>query len=103
LKSKIGDVAKGMLDGSVNYFQGAETILALREETGVYANDPDFVVFVGVLSEIEYLRDDSGSFDWALLKDPALQQQIAGSLAWAKDISLENCKSLVRRFSGEGY
>jgi hypothetical protein len=89
-----------MLDGSVNYFQGAEAILALREEQGIYANDPDFVVFAGVLNEVEYLRNDSGSFNWVLLTDPALQKQIAGSLAWAKEISLENCESLVRRFSG---
>ena len=88
-----------MLDGSLNYFQGAEALLALRDELGIYANDPDFVVFVGVLSEVEYLRDEGGNFNWTLVDDPALKKQISESLVWAKSISLESCKSLVRRYS----
>ncbi len=103
MKTKIGDIAKAMIDGSLNYFQGAEAILALRDELGIYANDPDFVVFVGVLSEIEYLRGDAGEFNWELLDDPALKKQISESLAWAKSISLENCKSLARRYSVIAY
>ena len=97
-KLKIGVIAQAMLDGTVNYFQGAETILNLRDEIGVYANDPDFVALIGVMNEVDYLRDEGYGFNWGLLNEASLQGQISSSLAWAKSVSLENCKSLATRY-----
>ena len=95
---KIGVTAQAMLDGTLSYFEGAETILNLREEVGVYANDPDFVVFIGVLNEVDYLRDQGYGFNWGLLNEASLQDQISESLEWAKSVSMENCKSLANRY-----
>lgn len=99
IQSQIAKTAQGMIEGNVNYFEGAELLLSLREEAGVYANDPDFVVFVSILNDVDYLRADGYAFDWHLLEEPSLQKQLAESLEWAKALSLENCQSLVKRYA----
>lgn len=97
-KSRIGSIARAMINGSINYFIGSEQLLSLRDEFGIYANDPDFVPFVGVLVEIDYLRENGAGFNWNLLEEPELQLKVAESLKWAKEISLASCESLSRRY-----
>ena len=87
-----------MLAGSMNYFKGAERLLELREKAGIYANDPDFIPFICVLSEIEYLRNEGCGYNWNLLEDPDLQLRVLESLSWAKTVSLANCESLAKRY-----
>lgn len=99
VKSQIANTASAMIDGSLHYFKGAETLLALREEAGIYANDPDFLPFIAILNDIDYLRDNNFIFDWSRLNDDTLAPSIQSSLQWAKDLSLENCTSLVKRYA----
>jgi hypothetical protein len=87
-----------MLDGTLNYFQGAEALVDMRERAGIYENDPDFVAFIAVLNEVDYLREDGYSFNWSLLDDESLQARLAESLLWAKEVSLNSCLSLANRY-----
>lgn len=98
-KTTIGDTARSMLDGSLNYFQGAERLVNLREDAGIYENDPDFVVFISILHEVDYLRVDGFNFDWSLLNAPELEIKLSESLTWAKNISLANCASIAKRYA----
>ncbi len=96
--SKLACVAQAMLNGSLNYLQGSEELIELRDEMGIYANDPDFVVFVAVLSEVDYLRNSYGEIDWEeQLKEP-LPNDIVESIAWAKEVSMSHCESIFNRY-----
>lgn len=68
-------VARGMLDGSIHYLEGAVELSSLRFEIGLPENDSNFLAFTAVVSEIEQ------------------------SMNWAKEFSLSNCKSIIERFS----
>ncbi len=94
----IGIVANGMLDGSINYLVGAYRIAFLRHEVGAYANDPDFMPFVAILSEIDQLGFSCQPTDW---DDAFIEHNlgvISDSSEWAKSISLHQCRSLSERF-----
>ncbi|MFL0804959.1 MAG: DUF2489 domain-containing protein [Agarilytica sp.] len=98
-KNRIAHIAQSMVDGSMNYLLGAIELSSLREEIGAYENDPDFVVFNAVLCEIHNLPFDTAEKGWlnkALLND---EPQINESIEWAKEISMEQCQSLAKRYS----
>ncbi len=98
-KKRIAHVAQGMVDGSINYLLGSIELSSLREEIGAYENDPDFFVFNAVLCEIHHLPFDTTGTNWlskALVNNVA---QINESTEWAKEISLEQCQSLARRYA----
>ncbi len=96
---QVGKTARAMMDGSLNYFRGAKILVDLREALGVYANDPDFIVFVAVINEVDYLRDANDQFDWSLCDKPELQAKLNKSTCWAKEISLHHLEALTQRYT----
>lgn len=94
----IGQIAKAMLSGSLNYLQGAEQLVDMRDEMGIYANDPDFLIFLAVLSEVDYLCCPNGVIDWTLKYEGVDKKKLEESIAWAKEVSWEQCESLARRY-----
>ncbi len=98
-KKRIGEITSNMLDGSMNYLEGALELLSLREEVGVYENDPDFVAFVAVSSEIDSLPIEGHPKHWSKDVVARHELEIQESITWAKEVSLENCKSLAKRYT----
>ena len=98
-QDRIGEVALGMLDGSVHYLKGSIELASLRHEIGAYENDPDFFVFVAILSEIDSLPLESPRQEWSVEEIARHEPEIMKSIEWAKEISLPQCKSLAERFS----
>ena len=98
LKRRIGQIASGMIDGNINYLAGALELLSLRDEVGAYANDPDFLAFVAVAAEINNLPGELSRIPWSKSALKKHETEIQQSIAWAKEFSLENCKSLAKRF-----
>lgn len=98
LKQRIAQIAAAMIEGDMDYLEGALELLSLREEIGAYANDPDFIAFVAVASEVDSLPIGPSRKHWSKEALARHQTEIQESTEWAKEISLENCKSLARRF-----
>ncbi|MBL4606356.1 MAG: hypothetical protein JKY01_00810 [Pseudomonadales bacterium] len=98
-RKDIALIAQNMLDGNLNYLLGAEQLVALRDDFGVYANDPDFVVFIAVSSELEVLRNNGVAVGESSAYSASDASKVSESLAWARDISLSQCESLVKRYS----
>ena len=99
MQARIGEIATGMLDGSVHYLEGSIELASLRHEIGAYENDPDFIVFVAILSEIDSLPLGRSRTDWSAEALAPHEQEFKSSIEWAKEISLPQCKSLAERFS----
>jgi hypothetical protein len=96
--NKVAIIAQQMLDGRLNYLLGAERLIELREDLGVYANDPDFVAFLAVISELNHLREQYPHLNLdgkGLLSEERVIQE---SISWAKDISLTHCQSIAQRY-----
>lgn len=95
---RIGEVARGMLDGSVHYLAGAIELASLRHEVGAYENDPDFIAIVAVLSRIDRMSIDTSRQYWfkGVRGDDALEIQKA--IEWAKEFSWSQCESLAQRY-----
>ena len=100
---ELARVAEAMLNGSMPYLAGAIALVALRDEVGAYENDPDFLPFMAVSLEAEKLGISKPelSADLEAVSGGVLSSSIASeqeSLQWAKDISLTQCESLLRRY-----
>lgn len=97
-RKRVGEVATGMLDGSIDYLEGSVELSSLLFQAEVPENDPDFIIFVAIASEIDNLPVGKVRRHWsheALQRhEPAIQE----ANEWAKGISLTQCRSLVERF-----
>ena len=96
---RIGEVARGMLDGSVHYLEGSIELAELRHKIGAYENDPDFFAFVAILSEIDTLPIGLSPQEWSAEMLEQHKTEIQQSIEWAKEFSLTQCQSLADRFS----
>jgi len=97
-QARIGEVAQGMLDGSVHYLEGAIELASLRHDIGAYENDPDFFAFVAILSEVDSLPIGGPPHCWTKEDKLRYETEIQHSVAWAKEFSLMQCESLAERF-----
>ncbi len=88
-----------MVDGSMNYLEGALELVSLRHEIGAYENDPDFVAFIAVAYEIDNLPIRNSRKQWSRNTLERHKLEIQQSIEWAKEFSLENCKSLAKRYN----
>lgn len=95
---RVGELARGMLDGSVHYLAGAIELASLRHDIGVYENDPDFIAFVAVLSRIDRMAIDTSQPYWfkGVRGDDALE--IEKAIEWAKEFSWSQCEFLAKRY-----
>ena len=98
MHKRIGDIATGMLDGSIHYLQGALELAELRNEIGAYENDPDFIAFVGVSAKMNNSSIDTSGKNW--IKNVSIEEQleIQKSVEWAKEFSLSECQTLAQRY-----
>jgi hypothetical protein len=98
VRSRIVTIANGMLNGELNFLEGAIELASLRNEAEVDLNDPDFMVFVVIDSETDHLPIGAPREHWstdALVKH---QAKIDAANTWAKKIGMSACQSLAGRF-----
>ena len=69
-QTQIANVARAMLDGSLNYLQGAEMLVGLREDAGVYANFFGRPVLTGKLTHALAKHNQSPVLTAAVLRKP---------------------------------
>lgn len=93
------EIARGMIDGSIQYLEGAIELSALRFEVGLPEDDKDFLAFTGVSSETDHLPIGSVRQYWSQEALERHEPEIQQSIKWAKEVSLSECKSIVARFS----
>lgn len=95
---QIYQTASAMLDGSMNYLAGAIEIEHLRHDIGAYENDPAFMPFIAILAEVDELGIGRDPSKWRKAVANATAPAIAEAIVWAKDLSLLECQSLVKRY-----
>ena len=92
-------VARGMLDGSIHYLEGAIELSSLRLGVGLPEDDKDFMAFVVVSSETDNLPIGAPRQHWSQEALDRHEPKIQQSIKWAKEFSLSKCKSIVARFN----
>ncbi|WP_378115055.1 DUF2489 domain-containing protein [Cellvibrio fontiphilus] len=92
------ELARGMLDGSIDYLEGAVELSSLRFEVGLSENDSDFFAFTAVASEVDHLPLGAARQYWSQEALNEHELEIEQSIHWAKEFSLSNCKSIIERF-----
>ena len=98
-RKEAATIASGMLDGSIQYLEGAIQLSSLSFEIEVADDDKDFLAFVGVSSETHNLPLGSARQNWSSEALAHKELEIQKTIAWAKEISLSACKSIIDRFS----
>ncbi len=98
-RNRAVGVARGMLDGSIHYLEGAVELSSLRFEIGLPENDSDFLAFTAVASETDHLPLGTARQYWSQEALKKHELEIEQSINWAKEFSLSNCKSIIERFS----
>ncbi|MGH1470596.1 MAG: hypothetical protein ACRBCS_05345 [Cellvibrionaceae bacterium] len=95
---QLGEIAKQMINGKENYLLGAEKIIRLREELGIYANDPDFLAFIPVTLELNNFRKSNPEISLDT-NQQFTSKEMLEAITWSKEISFSHCESLVKRYS----
>ncbi|UTF60906.1 DUF2489 domain-containing protein [Gilvimarinus sp. DA14] len=98
-KKRVIEVAQGMLDGSVDYLEGSIELASLSFQVEAPDNDADFIKFIAIASEIDHLPIGKVRQYWSPNALERNETEIKKSKKWAKEFSLEHCKSLVARYS----
>ena len=98
-RKRVSELASGMLDGSINYLEGAIELSSLRFEVDVQEGDQDFIAFVGIASETDNLPIGAPWQNWSKEALELHEPEIQEAIKWAKQFSLAECKSLLVRFS----
>ena len=97
-RQKVCGLAAKMLEGSIAYLEGAVEISALRFDLDIAKDDEDILVFSLISSETDHLPIGGAKFQWSKEALLRLEPEYESSTNWAKEVSLSNCKNLLKRF-----
>jgi hypothetical protein len=98
VRREAAKIAAGILSGEVPVLEGCHSLAALRWEIEVDEQDPDFLAFAIISSEIDALPIGAVRIHWAPEALARLEPEIQSAIAWATPQALPACKSVVRRF-----
>ncbi len=98
-RNRVGELSRGMLEGTVDYLEGSIELASLRFEIDVPEDDKDLLIFSGISSEIDHLPIGKVREQWSKQALERLQPEIKKSTEWAKEISSTQCRSLSERFN----
>lgn len=98
-RKRSGEIARGMLDGSIQYLEGAVELASLAFEVGLPEDDEDFVKFIGVSSEVDHLPVGEQRQYWSREALVRHEPEILQMTDWAKKFSLAACRSIAERFN----
>lgn len=101
-RQRAAEVARGMIDGSVHYLEGAIELSTLRFEVGLSEDDKDFLAFTVVSSEVDNLPIGAPRQYWSQEALDRHEPEVQKSIKWAKKVSFTECKSIVLRFKPFG-
>lgn len=65
VRKRVGAVAFGMLNGEVEFLEGAIELASLRHEAAIEENDTDFNAFVVIASETDNLPIGASRALWS--------------------------------------
>lgn len=97
-RKRVFEIATGMLNGSVNYLEGAIELSSLMLEVDVPESAPDFEVFKLIESEVDNLPIGPPRQYWLKKTLEQYEPEVRDAINWAKKVSLSECKSLQERF-----
>ena len=98
IRKRVVDTARSMLNGDLNFLEGARNLVDLRHEAAVRDDDADFMVFVAIDSETDDLPTGAARQQWPLDVLEKLDPEYKKAEAWAKEFGSQACESLIRRF-----
>ena len=98
-RKQAASVAEGMLNGTINYLEGAIELSSLRFKVDIPEDDKDFLVFSGIASDIDHLPIGNQRQNWSNEALERHESELKEATNWAKEISLAQCKSLFERFN----
>ena len=98
-RNRAVEVARGMIEGTIDYLEGAIELSSLRHEVYLPSDDKDFLAFTGVASEIDHLPIGAQRQHWSEKALERHEPDIQRAIKWAKEVSLPECKSIVERFN----
>lgn len=97
-RKKVGEITTSMLNGTVDYLQGAIKLTQLHFEAEASEDDKDFLIFTGIASEIDHLPIGNIRKNWSKKSLERHEAEILKLTKWAKDVSLSECRSLAKRY-----
>ena len=98
-RHRAAEIARGMLNGSTHYLEGAIELASLVSEVGLSEDDKDFIVFKVISSETGHLPIGSLRKYWSKESLARNESEMQRSIKWAKEISLSECESIAERFN----
>jgi len=99
VRKRIVGIARQMLDGSLPYLEGAIRLDTLLAEAGLSDNDPDLTAFKLVASEVDHLPIGAVREHWSEEALKKIGSDIERATTWARETTIEECRSLIARFS----
>ena len=96
--ARVTELARGMIAGDIPFLDGSIELASLRSEAEVASDDPDFIVFVAIESEIDHLPVGRVREHWDPIAVKQHEPEIDKAIAWAKEIGLPACSSLIARY-----
>ncbi|MBV8659735.1 MAG: DUF2489 domain-containing protein [Burkholderiales bacterium] len=98
IRRRVAIVAAAMLSDEMPFLEGAIELDALRHNAYVTEDDQDFLVFVAITSETDHLPLGAARVRWSAEALTKHQPEIESATAWARQIGIRACESLVQRF-----
>lgn len=90
VRCRVAAIAHGMLNGEVDFLEGAIELASLRHEAEVDENDPDFMAFVVIASETDSLPIGTSTALWSKEALAKHQPEIDVAIIWAKKVGILN-------------
>ena len=97
VRMKIGCTAQDMIKGTKDYLEGAIKISSLCHEADI--NGEEFIVFRGISSDVDHLPIGEVRKQWSKEALEKHEPEIKKSTLWAKEISLEQCNLLAKKYA----
>jgi hypothetical protein len=101
-RGAILQAAQEMLAERLSYIEGARRIFTAWRASKFDEWDPDFLPFVGIVSETDGLPFGEIRTLWNAAALESLQPEIDRSEAWARNFGEPFCRNLVKRLSEAG-
>ena len=99
-RQKLALLAQSMIEGKLSFLDASIAIHGLRSQIGgIKEQDQDFNAFTAIISETDHLpsKEQRGAWNSQSLAD--LASEFKQKEEWARSISLEACRNLIKRFS----
>lgn len=99
-RRQLTALARAMLAGELSFFEGALQVVNIKHRlSGIADDDPDFRIFLVILSETDHLPHEAQRPLWSATSLDALETEFRRAEKWAKCVTERACKNLIARFT----